>query len=142
MKRMQNRLAVAALSIGSVAMSALAMADDVSWFTVDGGGNTSSGGGFALSGTIGQPDAGMAMTGDGFELFGGFWVGAAAPGGSLPGDCNDDGSVDLLDYIQFASCLLGPGVPADPECACADLDQDGMVTVLDFAIFQVNFATD
>ena len=32
---------------------------DLSWFTIDGGGGISTGGDFSLSGTIGQPDAGV-----------------------------------------------------------------------------------
>jgi len=44
----------------------------VPWSTIDGGGGASSGGGFTISGTIGQPDAG-AMSGGGFTLAGGFW---------------------------------------------------------------------
>ena len=44
------------------------------WSTIDGGGGTSSGGQFALSGAIGQPDAG-ALTGGNFKLEGGFWSG-------------------------------------------------------------------
>lgn len=42
------------------------------WFTIDGGGGSSAGGAFAVSGTIGQPDAG-AMTGGSYSLTGGFW---------------------------------------------------------------------
>ena len=33
----------------------------VDWFTIDGGGGTSTGGVYSVSGTIGQPDAGVAM---------------------------------------------------------------------------------
>ena len=52
---------------------------DLSWNTVDSGGGTfSSGGGYALGGTIGQPDAG-GMTGGVYTLSGGFWAGQAAP---------------------------------------------------------------
>ena len=48
---------------------------DLTWSTVDGGGGTfSSGGGYALGGTAGQPDAG-ALTGGGYTLGGGFWAG-------------------------------------------------------------------
>ncbi len=47
------------------------------WWTVDGGGN-SSGGDYALSGTLGQPDAGIASGGM-YILNGGFW-GADAQG--------------------------------------------------------------
>jgi hypothetical protein len=59
--------------------AALAQSDayDVSWWTVDGGGGTfSHGGGYALGGTAGQPDAGL-LTGGGYALRGGFWSGRA-----------------------------------------------------------------
>ena len=42
------------------------------WWTIDAGGGTSTGGGFTLTGTSGQPDAG-ALAGGGFTLTGGFW---------------------------------------------------------------------
>ena len=51
---------------------------DLSWWTVDGGGGTSSGNGYALNGTIGQPDAGMVAGGGGYTLEGGFWHGGVA----------------------------------------------------------------
>jgi len=48
---------------------------DLSWWTVDGGGYTfSGGGGYSLGETIGQPDAGL-LTGPGYQLSGGFWTG-------------------------------------------------------------------
>ncbi len=48
---------------------------DLSWWTADGGGYTfSSGGGYSLGGTIGQPDAGL-LEGPGYRLSGGFWTG-------------------------------------------------------------------
>jgi hypothetical protein len=42
------------------------------WWTIDGGGGTSSGAQFTLNGTTGQPDAGV-MSGGGYTLRGGFW---------------------------------------------------------------------
>lgn len=45
----------------------------VDWSTVDGGGGTSTGGVYAVSGTIGQPDAGNAMSGGNYIVTGGFW---------------------------------------------------------------------
>jgi hypothetical protein len=48
----------------------------IDWFTIDGGGGTSTGGVFRVSGTAGQPDAGV-MSGGNFVLQGGFWAGAA-----------------------------------------------------------------
>ena len=46
---------------------------ELSWFTIDGGGGTSSGGPYSLSGTIGQPDAGGPLVGGPYTLVGGFW---------------------------------------------------------------------
>jgi len=51
---------------------------DLSWWTVDGGGGTSSGNGYTLNGTIGQPDAGTLASGGGYTLAGGFWHGGVA----------------------------------------------------------------
>ena len=49
----------------------------LSWSTVDGGGGIASTGGiYSLSGTAGQPDAGL-MTGGIYSLGGGFWGGGA-----------------------------------------------------------------
>ena len=46
---------------------------DLGWSTVDGGGLMfSTGGGYTLGGTIGQPDAG-SLGGGGYTLNGGFW---------------------------------------------------------------------
>ena len=44
----------------------------IDWFTIDGGGGTSTDGAYTVSGTIGQPDAGK-MSGGNFSLDGGFW---------------------------------------------------------------------
>jgi hypothetical protein len=45
---------------------------NLNWWSLDGGGGVSSGGGYVLIGTIGQPDAGL-MSGGPYALFGGFW---------------------------------------------------------------------
>lgn len=46
----------------------------VDWYKVAGGGGTSTGGTYAVSGTIGQHDAGGPMTGGNYSLTGGFWA--------------------------------------------------------------------
>ncbi|HOT91482.1 MAG TPA: PKD domain-containing protein [Anaerolineae bacterium] len=56
---------------------------DLTWWTVDGGGGTLSGGGYALGGTIGQPEPGPVLTGGSFALYSGFWAG----GGAAPPSC-------------------------------------------------------
>ena len=45
----------------------------INWHTIDGGGGTSTGGVYSVSGTIGQPDAGGPMTNGQFSVTGGFW---------------------------------------------------------------------
>src|SRR4029453_11581019 len=44
----------------------------INWYTIDGGGGTSTGGVYSVTGTIGQPDAGK-MTGGNYTIDGGFW---------------------------------------------------------------------
>lgn len=113
------------------------LADDfeISRSTIDGGGAMhSTGGGFELSGTIGQPDAGSVMIGDDFTLTGGFWFRL------VPGDCNDDGGVNLFDCGDFEACMAGPSIgPGDAPCPCFDLDADNDVDLADFAEFQRGF---
>ena len=46
---------------------------DMHWWSTDGGGGTSSADGYVVSGTIGQPDAGQAMSGGSYSLAGGYW---------------------------------------------------------------------
>lgn len=44
------------------------------WWTVDGGGvSGSAGGSYTMSGTAGQPDAGLRQSGGVYTLSGGFW---------------------------------------------------------------------
>ena len=62
-----------ALTLTATAASPLADNLSIPWWTVDGGGGTSQGGGYTLSGTIGQADAGTA-SGDGYSLASGFWA--------------------------------------------------------------------
>ena len=54
---------------------------DLSWWTVDGGGTTSStGGGYTLGGTAGQPDVGAPLSVGDYTLIGGFWRGGVTLG--------------------------------------------------------------
>jgi hypothetical protein len=48
------------------------------WYTIDGSGGSSSGGGYSLGGTLGQPDAGL-LGGGSYTLNGGFWGGVIVP---------------------------------------------------------------
>ena len=79
-------LALAAVAVGAVYAQA-GGGYDLTWNTVDNGGATfSSGGGYSLGGSAGQPDA-AAWSGGGYTLSGGFWHAGAAgttPGGETP----------------------------------------------------------
>jgi hypothetical protein len=52
----------------------LAQQYSIDWYKVAGGSGTSTGGVYAVSGTIGQPDASTPMTGGNYSLTGGFWA--------------------------------------------------------------------
>ena len=56
----------------------------IDWYKTAGGGGTSTGGTYQVSGTIGQPDAGGPMTGGNFSLTGGFWALFAVQTPGLP----------------------------------------------------------
>ena len=55
-------------------VSASAQSYSIDWYKVSGGGGTSTGGVYSVSGTIGQHDAGGPMTGGNYSLTGGFWA--------------------------------------------------------------------
>src|SRR5258708_5465522 len=65
-------IALAILGFGLCAATARAQNYSIDWFTIDGGGRTSRGGVYSVSGTIGHPDAGH-MSGANFTIAGGFW---------------------------------------------------------------------
>ena len=60
----------ACVSMGGIEVSA--QSNSIDWYKVAGGGGTSTGGVYSVSGTIGQPDAGL-LTGGNYSLVGGFW---------------------------------------------------------------------
>jgi hypothetical protein len=45
----------------------------IDWHKIAGGGGTSTGATYQVTGTIGQPDAGGAMSGGNYSVTGGFW---------------------------------------------------------------------
>ncbi len=135
------------LAAGAAALVPLGPSFDLSWNTIDGGGGTSTGGGFELAGTIGQHDAGPGapgMTGGTFELRGGFWLGLAPPPPStadLTGPFGvPDGCVDAFDLAAllgaWCSAVNDPIPPSPPceNCSAANLavaDISGVANVPD-----------
>ena len=57
-----------------LAAGVLAQNYRIDWYKVSGGGGTSTGSVYSVSGTIGQHDAGGPMTGGSYSLNGGFWA--------------------------------------------------------------------
>ena len=57
----------------SLAGTVAAQSYSIDWYKVSGGGGTSTGGTYQVSGTIGQPDAGGAMIGGNYSVTSGFW---------------------------------------------------------------------
>lgn len=116
---------------------------DLTWNTIDGGGGVSTGGGFELSGTIGQADASppSALTGGGYALTGGYWIGFGPWCTSLAApDFDMDCDVDHADFEALDSCASGPAIPYDTGCGAKDLDGDGDVDQTDFGLWQRCFS--
>ena len=65
-------------------LCANAQSYSIDWHKVSGGGGTSTGGAYSVSGTIGQHDASPAMHGGSFSLTGGFWSPFAGQTPSAP----------------------------------------------------------
>ncbi len=55
-------------------LDAGAQSYSIDWFKIAGGGGTSTGGVYSLSGTVGQHDAGGPFTNGVYSLTGGFWA--------------------------------------------------------------------
>ena len=72
---MQKKIILNALVLMLLAQLSVARAQSYSidWYKVAGGGGTSTGGTYTVSGTIGQPDASAAMNGGQYSVTGGFW---------------------------------------------------------------------
>src|SRR5262245_16939837 len=82
MKPLLHSLALAA-GLCVVALNAAAGQYSIDWFTIDGGGGTSTGGVYSVSGTVGQPDTASASGGS-FKVTGGFWSIFAVPEPGVP----------------------------------------------------------
>ena len=84
--KVDKRLLLLGLALVLLVTSALADAQvfSLSWWTVDGGGGTSTSASYSLSSSLGQPDAGV-LDGGGYILGGGFWPGRVrqSPGKDL-----------------------------------------------------------
>lgn len=68
-------LVLASLGLFAMSRHLVAQSYSIDWHSIAGGGGTSAGGVYSVSGTIGQSDASARpMTGGTFSLTGGFWL--------------------------------------------------------------------
>ncbi|MCC6951151.1 MAG: hypothetical protein IT433_06860 [Phycisphaerales bacterium] len=121
----------ALITLTAAASPALAQ-PTIDWYTIDGGGGTSTGGTYTLSGTIGQPDAGV-MSGGTYTLSGGFWVGASTPAPPCDPDLNQDGNVDQDDVLYLINVIGGGDNPSgiDPDFNLdGNADQDDVLALI------------
>src|SRR5882757_4471725 len=70
---MKATLLLAGLLLALSASSLWAQSYSIDWYKIAGGGGTSTNGQYSISGTIGQPDASLAMSGGNYSVTGGFW---------------------------------------------------------------------
>ena len=127
-----NLMAAIILGVTAVAMAQY----EITWSTIDGGGATSTGGSYLLSGSIGQADAQSppVMSGGSYELTGGFWPVTQVC--YCPGDLTGDGKKDGLDVQLFVGCVMSGG-----NCSCADVDVANGVNLADVPVFVNNLLT-
>jgi hypothetical protein len=76
---------ILALALLFCAAQLRAQTYSVDWFKVAGGGGTSTGGVYTVTGTFGQQDAGGPMQGGGYSVEGGFWSLFAVQSSSVTG---------------------------------------------------------
>ncbi len=117
--RTQNTMTfVAAVALCSAV--AQAQVYDLSWYTIDGGGATSSvGGEYSLGGTIAQPDAGT-LTGGVYTLSGGFQPGAGGGRPATGACCLKDGSCE--DDLTEEECTDREGVQWHQGMPCGAVE--------------------
>jgi len=90
----------------ALCLRALGQSYAIDWFTIDGGGGTSTGGVYTVTGTIGQPDAGGPMTNGQYSVTGGFWA--------LPTAVQTPGAPTLTiapAALGFATISWSPNTP-------------------------------
>ena len=74
--KMKNSILTACLMIAGLLLALpqlQAQSYSIGWYKIACGGAAAGGGQYSISGTIGQPDAGGAMSGGNYSLTGGFW---------------------------------------------------------------------
>lgn len=115
MKAIHRNNAVLFIIIAILLCGSIRADYEITSYSIDGGGQTCTGGPYTLTGTLGQPDAGI-LSGGGYVVSGGFWPGSF---GCI---------VNLTDLMVVADQWLSGG-----SGFTADLDHNNQVDIADFA---------
>ena len=116
-------LAIFCILQSAFCLGLLAQPYSITSSTIDGGGGTSTGGVYSVSGTIGQPDAGPTLTNGQYSVSGGFWAlpqAVQTPGAPLlsiaaagPGQASISWAPDTPGYVLQRTPTLTPASWAD-----------------------------
>jgi hypothetical protein len=138
MSNFQRRALPALLLFSALASSARAGGGfDIDPAAIAGGGGVSSGGPYALTGTVGQQDVGL-MGANRFAIVGGLWpMVSATTLAPCIGDCGGDGEVVVTELLTMVRLSISGAAPDD--CESGDGDGNGRVSV-DEVIVAVNRA--
>ncbi len=130
--------------LAPIALPTLTLAQPfaLEWNTIEPGGVVSDAQ-FELLGVIGQPDAGAVMSGSGFELSGGFLVGAdptcVADADDGSGTGTPDGGVTIDDLIYYLGQFEAGDADADVDDGSSTGTPDGGVTIDDLIYYLTRF---
>lgn len=104
---------------------------EITWWAISGGGMSSTGGDYILTGAIGQP-LGESVNGGVYTLVVGFWdriVGGVPV--ALCGDVNMDTQVNTVDVVQVLRRAVGLVRFTPQQERNADTNNDGSIDVVD-----------
>lgn len=99
------------------------------WYTIDSGGIEAAAGPWALDGSVGQHDPIVSASGDGWEMYGGFWT----PPLSCNTDYDENGVGDQDDVVYLINVIAGGDNPTgrDPDFDCSGIaDQDDVIALI------------
>jgi hypothetical protein len=110
---MRPKRITAMLAIACPCLAAGAQPFVIDSYTIDGGGGTSTGGTFELSGTIGQHDAGGLLAGSAYEVTSGFWAQSGSGSCNVADFAAPYGTLDFTDIIAFLTAFGAMDPQAD-----------------------------
>lgn len=131
MKQLTTLFTASAIAVFSP--SAISSDYEISWSKISNGGNLSQTmGGYSITGTIGEYDAGQTGDSMGYSISGGFLPGSESTSSCLA-DLTDDGVLNFFDVSAFLSAFSSGD-------AIADFTKDGVFNFFDVSAFLSAFS--